>query len=140
VIILSYWFARDAVRDNPQKLNVISVERTSPVDANLCKNHLHLKIDDIEDWHIEQFGSELKRDGIVFPEKSDIMKAVEFSKLHKVHIVHCHAGVSRSSAIAYAIFRSQGKSKQEAMKEVYKINLHAEPNTRIVRLTDEIFG
>lgn len=138
MLILSHLAAKDAVMMYPQKLNVISVERNEPVNVDLCKNHLQLDIDDLEDWHLEKW-PDLKKD-YKFAEKKDILKAVEFSKKNKVHVIHCHAGVSRSSAIAYAIFRGQGMSSKDAMKEVYKINPHAEPNKRIVRLTDEIFG
>lgn len=141
-LILPYYAAKQVVEKRPGELNVISVEKDEPVDASLCKNHLQLKIDDIQDWHIERWDDELKKKGIVYPEKEDILEAIAFDKKcnHKIHIIHCHAGVSRSPAIGYAILRSRGLSKEKAMDEIIKITPHADPNKRIIRLTEEIFG
>lgn len=128
--------AADLVKKFPKKLNVISVERETPVDANLCKNHLQLDVDDLDFDNPEhrQLPSKYK-----FATKEDILKAIDFAKNHKVHIIHCGGGISRSPAIAYAIFRSQGMNKDGAMKKVMEFNPHALPNKWIVKLTDEIF-
>ena len=137
MFILSTQAAHDAVSTFPKKLNVISVDRETPVDPNLCKNHLQLDVDDLDydDPSHRELPPKYK-----FATKEDILKAVQFAKTHKVHIVHCSAGISRSSAITYAIFRSQGKNKKEAMGEVMELNPYALPNKWIVKLTDEIFG
>jgi predicted protein tyrosine phosphatase len=135
MIILPIQLAKQAVEKFPKKLNVISVERTDFVDKNLCKNHLHIPIDDLDPV----------RDGETLPSpytyatKQDILKIIDFAKKHKVHIIHCHAGISRSTAVAYAIFRSQGMNKEKALREINKLNPYAQPNELIVRLTDEIF-
>jgi len=125
--------AKDAVEAYPHKFNVIGVEPTLKVDTSLCKNHLQLIVDDL-DTDVELYPQ------YHYAHKEDIMKAVDFGKKHKVHIIHCAAGLSRSPAIAYAIFRSQGMSKKEAMDKVLEIQPEAIPNKRIVKLTDEIFG
>lgn len=141
-LILPFYAAKQLVEKRPGELNVISVERDEPVDAELCKNHLQLKIDDIQDWHIDRFDKDLKAKGIVYPEKKDILEAVKFDKQcnHKIHMIHCHAGVSRSPAIGYAILRGRGWSREKALKEIKKIAPHADPNKRIIRLTEEIFS
>lgn len=137
-LILMIQAAEDLVKRFPSKLNVISVTTETPVDSKLCKNFIQIPIDDLDSdnpVHQTLMGSKYK-----FATKKDIMDAVEFAKKHKVHIIHCGAGLSRSPAIAYAIFRSQGMNKETAMKEVWKRVPPAEPNRLIVRLTDEIFG
>ena len=141
-LIIPHDVAKKIVREHIGKLNVISVEKDEPVNSTLCKNHLHLLIDGIQDCHIEKFNRELKEKGMLYPEKEDIIKALDFDKKcnHKIHIIHCHAGISRSPAIGYAILRGRGKSKNYAMGEIMKIAPWADPNKRIVRLTDEIFG
>jgi predicted protein tyrosine phosphatase len=141
-LILPHHLAKKIVEMRTGECNVISVEANETVNPKLCKNHLQLKIDDIQDWHIERWDKDLKAKGIVYPEKKHIMEAIDFDKKcnHKIHIIHCHAGISRSPAVGYAILRARGKSKQDAMREIMRIQPHADPNKRIVRLTDEIFG
>ena len=134
--------AKRAVERCPGKLNVISIERDRPVDANLCKNHLQLKIDDIDDHHIEKFDKALKAKGIVYPEIKDIEAAIAFDKQcdGNIHIIHCHAGISRSPSIGYAILRSRGMTKEKSMKKILKLQPYAMPNERIVRMADQLFG
>ena len=104
--ILMIQAAERAVEAHPGKINVISVSRDQPVDSKLCKNHLILRIDD--------FDTETKMmpEPYRYAEIEDIRDAVEFDKKHKVHIIHCGAGLSRSPAIAYAIFRGRGLSER----------------------------
>ena len=132
--ILMIQAAEAAVEAHPGKLNVISVSRDKPVDSKLCKHHLILRIDD--------FDTETKMmpEPYRYAELEDIRDAVEFDKKHKVHIIHCGAGLSRSPAIAYAIFRGRGLSKEQAMKEVMERVPPAIPNKRIVKLVDKYFG
>ena len=141
-LILPLYLAKQVVEKRPGECNVISVERDEPVDPKLCKNHLQLKIDDIQDWHIERFDKGLKEKGAIYPEKKDVLEAVAFDKKcnHKIHIIHCNAGISRSPAIGYAVLRGRGWDRDKAMKEIMKIAPNADPSKRIIRLTDEIFG
>ena len=140
-LILPHHLAKKVVEMRPGECNVISVEATESVDPSLCKNHLLLKIDDIQDWHIERWDKDLKAKGVVYPEKKHILEACEFDRKckHKLHIIHCHAGISRSPAIGYAILRGRGWLKDKAMNMIMKIQPHADPNSRIVRMTDDIF-
>ena len=54
--------------------------------------------------------------------------------------MHCHAGISRSSAIALAIIAKRlGAGKEEdSVKILENINSYAYPNKTIVWMTDEI--
>lgn len=141
MLILPYIAAKQAVEEYPKKLNVISISNDNAVvDPSLCLNHIQIKMDDIDTWHIEKFKDELLKKGMIFPEWWHIEAAITFSKRCKVHIVHCHAGLSRSPAIAYAILRDQGLTKHAALAKVHEIAPHSEPNKRIVKLADEIYG
>ena len=136
-LILMARGAEDAVKAYPGKLNVISVTREQPVSEKMCKNHLQIPIDDLdfENPEHQELGAKYKRAA-----PRDIQNAVDFAKKHKVHIIHCGAGLSRSPAIAYAIFRSKGLSKDAAMAEVLKRVPPAIPNKWIVKLADQMFG
>lgn len=134
MFVLMYQAAERAVKEFPHQLNVISVTRDQPVDASLCKNHLHIPIDDL-DTDTKQLPEPYK-----YAETEDILAAIQFAQKHKVHIIHCGAGLSRSPAIMYAILRSQGKSKDGAMAEVMKAVPLAEPNKRMVKLADALFN
>lgn len=120
--------------------NVISAERTKFVDPSFCKNHLHLKFDDISDRDIEKSDMALRAVGMLYPEKAHIEEALAFDKDHPVHIIHCHAGISRSPAIGYALLRGRGMGACEAIELIMKIAPFALPNRRIVRFADEMFG
>lgn len=132
--ILMHIAAQRAVEAHPGRLNVISVTRDQPLDSKLCKNHLILVVDDFDT------DTKMMPEPYRYAELEDIKSAVEFDKAHKVQIIHCGAGLSRSPAIAYAIFRGRGLSKEQAMKEVMERVPPAEPNKRIVKLTDKLFG
>ena len=138
--ILSIYEANLLVERYPKKFNVISVERTCFVKPELCQNHLHLKLDDIEDKDIKKFHVQLQEKGMVYPEKQHVIDAITFARLHDVHIIHCHAGIARSTAIGYALYRSRGYTKTEAMAMVFVQNPYAAPNMRLVQFADELLG
>ena len=76
------------------------------------------------------------------PQEAHIERALAFSDTigEGSLLIHCHAGISRSSAIALAIIAKRlgpGKEK-EAVKALEKINPHARPNKSMVWFTDEI--
>ncbi len=139
-LILSAYEAKDLVKRYPDKLNVISAETTEIVDPKLCKHHIHLNMSDFDDAVIDKWGETLKAKHPHFPEKQHVLDAIEFDKKHTVDMIHCHAGISRSTAIGYAILRSRGMNKPDAMKMVHEIQPYAMPNRRLVRFVDEIYG
>ena len=81
-------------------------------------------------------------DDYILPSEKHINKALNFAAKISCGslLVHCFAGVSRSSGIALAIIAKglgPGKEK-EALKELQKINPFCMPNKLIVWFTDEI--
>lgn len=129
--IMCFQVAQDAVHAHPNNLNVISIG-TWGVSLDLCKNVLFLDFEDLDTE--KELYPQYK-----YCQKQDVIDAIEFSKKHHIHIIHCHAGLSRSPAIGYAILRSEGYSKEDALKKILEKVPEAEPNKRIVKFADELF-
>jgi predicted protein tyrosine phosphatase len=108
---------KDAVRQvkiEPNKWHVVSLRtphseafRIMDDVAELCEGMVVREFDDV--WVPER--------GKVMPSKADMDAVFEFVNREAPDnlIVHCHAGVSRSSAMAYAI-ACRDKPPEEAVK------------------------
>ena len=82
------------------------------------------------------------KDDWVLPSKKHVQSALNFAdELNGSSLlIHCHAGISRSSAVALAIIAKglgAGKEKR-AFKELERINPNCAPNALVIWLTDEI--
>ena len=81
-------------------------------------------------------------DNYILPDKKHILEALEFAgKIGNGSLlIHCFAGVSRSSGIALAIIaRVLGPGRErKALSQLQKINPYCMPNKLIVLLTDEL--
>ncbi|HDN26840.1 MAG TPA: hypothetical protein ENG03_07045 [Thioploca sp.] len=55
-------------------------------------------------------------------------------------LVHCHAGVSRSTAVACAVLCQHGLTPSQAVKYVVSIRPQAHPNKYVLTLFDDILG
>ena len=55
-------------------------------------------------------------------------------------LVHCHAGISRSTAVACGVLCQHGLTPSEAVKYVLSIRKLAFPNKPVLTLFDEILG
>ena len=81
-------------------------------------------------------------DDYVIPQMSHIKRALDFAD--KIEdgslLIHCRAGISRSSAIALAVIAKRlGSGKEEeAVKTLEHINPNCRPNKSIVKMTDEL--
>ena len=76
------------------------------------------------------------------PREIHIYKSLQFADENKngSFLIHYHAGISRSSAIALAIISNKlGKGKEkEAVKILQEINPYCRPNKLLVQMTDKI--
>ena len=112
----------DSLEDNPLRIN-----------NELCLQ-LVLCFDDIS----------IPVDNYILPQKKHIEKALDFADSigNGSLIIHCVAGISRSSAIALAIIaKSLGIGKEDqAIKELQILNPYCLPNKLVVKLADEILG
>jgi predicted protein tyrosine phosphatase len=85
--------------------------------------------------------------GWIAPERRDVQLLLAFSrdltKANEVHLlVHCHAGVSRSTAAATLVMAQTcpDRPAAEVLQEVVRLRPRAWPNLRILELGDEILG
>ena len=81
-------------------------------------------------------------DDFIEPQEKHILQALSFADRigDGSLLIHCHAGISRSSAVALAIIAKKlGEGKErDSVKILEKINPHSRPNKSIVWMTDEI--
>ena len=83
----------------------------------------------------------------IAPERWDVELLLAFSRdltmANEVHLlVHCHAGVSRSTAAATLVMAQTcpDRPAAEVLQEVVRLRPRAWPNLRILELGDEILG
>ena len=102
----------------------------TPPGFELCANGIRLEFNDDtgeigpQRWHVEQvidFGRRVEHEG---------------GRL----LVHCEAGISRSSAAALTVFATWlGAAKErEAVEKTYAAQPHAWPNSQLVEHADEL--
>lgn len=87
--------------------------------------------------------------GMVLPRPDDVERLLRFGRdllrepPPSAHVlVHCHAGMSRSTA-AMTLLLTQARSDRpaaDALAEVVRIRPHAWPNLRIVECGDDLLG
>ncbi len=98
------------------------------------ENHLRLAVDDIE-YDIPGYDS---------PRLSDVERLVTFGERWTGDtpvIVHCYAGISRSSAAALTLLSQKNPGREmEAAQLIRERAPHANPNLLIVELADRLLG
>ena len=104
--------------------------------ANISKsNHLYLKFNDITS----------PQEGLKLPQASHITKLLQFvDKWDQTTpmLIHCFAGVSRSTAAAYitACYLNPYKSEYEIALQLRTASPSATPNSRMIELADKILN
>jgi predicted protein tyrosine phosphatase len=85
--------------------------------------------------------------GWILPERWDVELLLAFSRdlaaSQKTHLlIHCHAGVSRSTAAATLVLAQTRPDRpaEDALREVARLRPRAWPNLRILELGDDILG
>jgi predicted protein tyrosine phosphatase len=77
------------------------------------------------------------------PMKIHVERVLEFTKdltdADKL-IVHCHAGVSRSTAMMIAILCQHGVEPKQAIQQVQAVRPQLWPNTLVTLYADEVLG
>jgi len=112
--------------------DVSLVRRPATIAA---ENHLLLDMDDIND-HIE---------GYVLPAEQHVAELIGFVRRWDRAaplVVHCYAGISRSTAGAFVTVCALNPHRDEATiaKALRRASPTASPNPRIVRLADRMLG
>jgi len=101
----------------------------------LPANHLLLRMDDVAE----------PIDGFVAPCVEHVDSLIAFVRSWdrvSPMVVHCYAGISRSTAGAYvaACTLSPGRSELAIARELRRLSVTATPNPRIVAIADELLG
>ncbi len=108
---------------------------------------------DITSHHIEGFDDveeigSTDKDGITIhgyapPTEDHIKRILEFTDKFldcQNILVHCHAGICRSTAVAILIHCQAGFSPEEAFKRVEEARPQLWPNRLVISLGDELLG
>jgi predicted protein tyrosine phosphatase len=98
-------------------------------------NHLILGMDDIT----------MPMDGYVIPADEHVTRLIEFVRgwdRANPMVVHCYAGISRSTAGAYvaACALNPRRDEMALARELRRLSATATPNIRIVSLADRVLG
>jgi len=97
-----------------------------------------------KNYHIELFhdipwpNSEM----MVSPNPDHLKRIMKFTKNFTDEdkiLVHCHQGVSRSTAIAIAILIQHGMTSKEAINKIHEVRDCMWPNDLIIQYTDKYF-
>jgi predicted protein tyrosine phosphatase len=112
--------------------DIALVERPAAIAA---RNHLHIGVDDIT----------CPIDGYTHPCEDHVARLMDFAKnwdRATPLVIHCYAGISRSTASAYAVACALNTERDEmdiaqAMRQASRT---ATPNSLIVSLADRLLG
>src|SRR5256886_5846374 len=112
--------------------NVDQVQRPESI---LPANHLKVQVDDITE----------QMDGFVVPSDSHIEQVLSFVRAWNRGaplVVHCYAGISRSTASAFAAACALNPNRDEIeiARKIRTASPIASPNRRIVGLADRALG
>jgi predicted protein tyrosine phosphatase len=85
------------------------------------------------------------QEGMVAPDADTIERILAFGRTWNATapmVVHCFAGISRSTATAFVLAceRNPGADEMEIALKMRRASPHAYPNRRIVALADDILG
>jgi predicted protein tyrosine phosphatase len=101
----------------------------------LRERHLHLKMHDIAE----------AQEGMTPPGEEHVRSLLTFAQVwdrHKPLIIHCFAGISRSTASAYIIAAALAPRREEAelAATLRRLSPSATPNPRLIALADQMLG
>ena len=99
------------------------------------ENHLHLVMHDIA----------VAQDGMTMPGEDHVRNLLDFARKWdraKPMVVHCYAGISRSTASAYIIAAALAPKRNEAelAQTLRKLSPSATPNPRLIAVADALLS
>jgi predicted protein tyrosine phosphatase len=111
------------------------VDQVQRPDSVLAANHLRVQVDDITE-HM---------DGFLAPSDAHIEKVLNFVRgwdRHAPMVIHCYAGISRSTASAFAAACMLNPHRDEISiaRQIRAASPIAAPNRLIVSLADKALG
>jgi predicted protein tyrosine phosphatase len=130
-----YWATHTISLLNPDTGKLIKIPLASP-DALQRRYYIY----DINPGDISAISAFFK-DKIATPEKiQDILEFTAPLQSKDKLLIHCHAGISRSTAVACGVLCQHGLTPSEAVKYVLSIRPPAYPNRHILTLFDDILA
>lgn len=99
------------------------------------QDHLHLVMNDIQQV----------QDGMTLPGESHVAQLLAFARdwdRAQPLVVHCYAGISRSTAAAYIVAAAlaPGRDEEELALTLRALSPSATPNPRLIAVADTILG
>jgi predicted protein tyrosine phosphatase len=117
-------------------ISLIDVETlVARPDSILPENHLYLGIHDITE----------PMDGLILPDETHVRELIAFVEQwdrKQPMVVHCYAGISRSTAaafIAVCVARPE-RDEREIAQTLREAASFASPNPRLIALADRLLG
>jgi len=105
-------------------------------------DHCIVRCDDIStDTVVSPDGITLS--GYVIPQEHHVQEILSYSANFKNDdkiLIHCHAGISRSTAAAILVLCQHGMSPKEALKQIQEERPILWPNDRFIVFGDKILG
>lgn len=116
-------------------VSLVAAEEQPPTPAGLApERHLRLALDDIE----------MPLPGLVPPSEAHVAELLAFAagwRAERPLLIHCAAGISRSTAAALACLCLHSNEDEVALaRRLRRAAPHAHPNRRIVALADARLG
>jgi predicted protein tyrosine phosphatase len=104
-------------------------------DSIAAENHLFIGINDITE----------PQEGMVLPAEAHVAELIEFARSwdrERPVVVHCFAGISRSTAAAFIVLCATRPetSEREIAQALRAASRFATPNPRLVAIADEMLG
>ncbi|MBQ0709749.1 MULTISPECIES: tyrosine phosphatase family protein [unclassified Ochrobactrum] len=119
----------------PSHVVTLGSEAPAPLPDGCGATRLSLTFNDIVE----------PREGLIAPDESHVQQLLDFAKgwpMAAPLLIHCYAGISRSTAAAYIIASALNPTldESELARIVRSLSPSATPNIRLVALADEILN
>lgn len=104
-------------------ISIVSPGSRRPYGLAKIQKQLCLSFEDYEREHADA------------PKPSDVRAVMDFAQTLTDAdrlLVHCFAGVSRSSACAFVVLRVRGSTPEQAHAELLRVQPKADPNTLVL--------
>lgn len=124
-------FAAVLTVEDPGRKQGIRFHRPNPPD------HLILKFVDLDRPLPDPWGQQPR---YRLATLDDVQAALEFSQDRESLLIHCQAGVGRSTALGLGVLMQRLQDEVAVFRALEDICLEAVPNRHIVQLLDRLFG
>lgn len=141
LIITDVYEAVKLAANNPQKFRVVSIVSAAPflrlVESPFAipgvKDAIYFEFDDVTPQYLAaNQGSE--RMHLRLATEEDCRRALDFLRQGGHCIVHCEAGISRSTGVALGYLLSHYQDYRKAVEALFYIRPAADPNAYILAL------